>query len=166
MLRPSGGRENDRAIPPGAPRGRETSRWRPSAATPGRPDAGGDIALGIPKLDEEHAVQLQLLRAAREMVSRSKPEMAITLLDQLADFTVGHFQAEEQMMKETEYPGLEEHRNEHQLFLGQVQDLRTAISDSGVAMATITPRTLESWLIRHIQTADRTFASYHTGRRA
>ena len=163
-LRPSARRTSDGAKPSGAPPSPEASRARAGAATPVRPQVRPDVVLGIPKLDEEHAVQLQLLRAAQEMISRNKPDMAIAVLYQLGEFTRGHFQAEEQLMKQTAYPGLAEHRNEHQLFLQQVQALLETVNESG--KATTAPGTLESWLAHHIQTADRTFASYEKSHRA
>lgn len=43
-----------------------------------------------------------------------------SIIDELVDYTVSHFRTEEEMMKRTGYPDLENHKQIHQQFVDKL----------------------------------------------
>ena len=118
------------------------------------------IRLGIPEMDGEHAVQLQLLRSLEDALANADRDSAATLMVQLEDFTKAHFLAEQILMRLNAYPGILSHHLEHDRLIEELAALRAAIESKGVIESEVTPLSIEAWLLRHIQTADRAFARY------
>ena len=133
-------------------------------------DEGEEITeLGyvIAEMDREHADQLSLLNDLKVAVRGGAPDSLVyALLDELVEHTDLHFLSEQLAMKLHAYEASESHFLEHQRLLAEVQNLK-----SGLATGTATDKNslieaLRSWLIVHIQTADKTLAEYLSTRTA
>ena len=86
-------------------------------------------------------------------------------LDKLLADTVNHFYLEEKYMEEFQFPAREQHRQEHQQFLRNMNiECRLWQSDHNLAAAGRLERYVEEdfphWLVNHIVTMDTVTASY------
>ena len=69
-------------------------------------------------LDAEHEVQIELLRAFGDAVSRQRPTEEIDdILKQLMDYTSVHFLSEQLLMRMYAYPDYEQHEQRHAQFV-------------------------------------------------
>ena len=86
------------------------------------------------------------------------------LLDFLADYCSRHFESEEQLMREKQFPGLAEHVVQHRSFREQVDDLLVRFQSKGPS-ATVTLDTQQfiSSLVEHIGEADAKLVSFLAG---
>lgn len=117
---------------------------------------------GLPEIDRQHRKLVDLLNtlAAHVALERGMPQFG-EILDQLADYTVYHFQSEEAIWKA--YFGNDianvTHQDSHQSFIARVLELK---ADLGIkSNAQLTEEVLDflaRWLASHILESDRHMA--------
>lgn len=82
------------------------------------------------------------------------------VLDDLINYTVKHFAAEEKLMDENKYPSLATHRADHKMLTDKVLGFKKEF-DTG--RASITPELmtfLQNWLTNHILTVDQKYGEF------
>ena len=83
-------------------------------------------SVGVRAMDDQHGVLMDAINELRlALVRGSGHERIRELLDQFIEFTRMHFWSEEQLMVQTGFAGLEEHRAEHHRMLAEILRLRT-----------------------------------------
>jgi len=126
------------------------------------------LAIGVPEIDAQHQELFArvngLLAAMREQRGGGEVER---LLDFLARYAVEHFTAEERIMAEARYPGIDGHRREHAEFLEDFRDLARAFHADGVSPAIVVRLNLWlcGWLRRHVSDTDQALGRYLADRR-
>lgn len=120
-----------------------------------------EVTSGIASMEREHLSQLGLLNDLKTAVrSGADDSVVYALLHELVEHTNLHFLSEQLLMRLHAYEAYESHFLEHERLLGEVQNLRV-----GLVTGTDTDKhrlieALRSWLLVHIQTADKTLAEY------
>jgi hemerythrin len=72
-------------------------------------------------MDDQHGILMDAMNELRlALVRGCGREQASLLLDRLIEFTRMHFWSEEQLMEQSGFPGLAEHRAEHHQILAQI----------------------------------------------
>lgn len=117
-----------------------------------------DMRVGVPEIDAEHQVQLELLQALRQGLEGGDLAGCEEAFAVLENYTSTHFLAEQLLMRNTAYPAYEAHVQEHDHLLDELRRLRRAIRSEAEPKA-VAGR-LERWLRAHIQSADQAFATY------
>ena len=119
-----------------------------------------EAIVGVPELDSEHAVQMELLREVERAVAALDRETALTLMKRLDDYTDAHFASEQILMRLHAYPNYAAHEAEHGQLLAEFRRLhkRVAFDDRADLQGALS--NLRRWLLTHIQTSDKTFAEY------
>ena len=120
-----------------------------------RPD---DIRLGVPEIDVEHELQIQLVHAVRAALEAGDPDAAQAAVGRLDDVTNAHFLAEQLLMRLYGYPGYAAHVQEHDRLVEELRNLSRQWNEA--AQAASVAQRLELWLRAHIATADEAFASF------
>jgi hemerythrin len=124
-------------------------------------DAGSEAYLGHDALDVEHQGQmLQLLTLEKELCGAADQARLAVLLDRLIEFSNVHFMSEQVLMREHAYPGLPAHEAEHDRLMDQMRSFQKRIETGDRPLAAADLSTLRDWVIRHISTKDKAFASY------
>ena len=78
-------------------------------------------SVGVRAMDDQHGILMDAINALRlALVHGAGQERISQLLDELIEFTRMHFWSEEQIMEQTAYAGLEEHRVEHHRILADI----------------------------------------------
>ena len=101
----------------------------------------------------------------KELIDRINQllERAVKMLDYLLDYTVFHFEAEEKLQEEIQYPGIQEHKAKHAEFKQAVKELQEMLeeeegpTDAFVAQV---QKNVVDWLYDHIKGFDRSVAEY------
>lgn len=80
----------------------------------------GRLNVGLSLMDDQ---QKQIFDLAGGFNNKTGPVHVMRTLSLLNDYVRNHFQKEESLMSEFNYPGLEAHRRQHQEFRGMLTDL-------------------------------------------
>jgi hemerythrin len=117
------------------------------------------LEVGHPTIDEQHKSLLDAVNRLHDAMKLGKGKDELGgLLHFLADYTVTHFNAEENLMKAGAYPGYSAHKVIHDDLLRQVKDLVQKF-DAGQAVMTIKVMDfLSDWLLQHIRVEDAKMA--------
>lgn len=123
------------------------------------------LALGIPEIDAQHRVLLDLLNALYEAILAREPGRGYRdALDGALAYARDHFLVEEELMRRSSYPRLDKHVLRHQEFVDKMAGLAENADEPGSAEAEDMLEFLRDWLIGHIMGGDQTFARYYLKR--
>ncbi len=124
-------------------------------------EESAELSYDVASMDREHAGQLSLLNDLKAAVRGGAPDKLVyALLDELVEHTNLHFLSEQLAMKLHAYEASESHFLEHQRLLAEVQNLKRGLETGMAPDKYSLIEALRSWLIVHIQTADKTLAEY------
>jgi hemerythrin len=120
-----------------------------------------ELDYGVASMDREHAGQLSLFNDLKAAVrSGADDSLVYALLDELVEHTNLHFLSEQLAMRLHAYEAYESHLLEHERLLAEVQNLKRSLATGTATDKHSLIEALRSWLIVHIQTADKTLAEY------
>jgi hemerythrin len=118
-------------------------------------------SVNVKRCDEQHqklfALMNQLHDAMRVGAGGSVVQKVVR---ELNDYTISHFAAEELLLERFGYPGLAEHREEHQRFVAKVNQFRDDLEQGGGTSSVAVLEFLKDWLARHIKQTDRKYSSH------
>ncbi len=122
-----------------------------------------DLSTTVPEIDEQHKELFSRINSLLEACGRDKgKEVVGRTIAFLDDYVVTHFSTEEGLMARTAYPAYERHKQEHQVFIGRMADLKRKFHNEGADpdVVHLTTRTLVEWLDVHIRETDRALGEY------
>jgi hemerythrin len=126
------------------------------------------LAVGVPDIDEQHQ---ELFRRGERLISALRAgdrSEVLPLLAYLDDYAVHHFEAEERVMREARYPGLEAQVAAHAAFrkdfAAMVRDYRR--TGPTALLALTLHNWLSDWLRQHIGDLDRELGRFLAARRS
>ena len=115
------------------------------------------LSVGVELIDEQHKMLIQKLNDLSNAVGNRQGEVeTVKALDFMIDYTDFHFSAEEELMSEQNYPGLEHQKKEHAEFKGHLKQLVEDYREEGPTKELVTSVNvlLVNWLTKHIKGAD------------
>ena len=121
------------------------------------------LSVGIELIDDQHKTWIQRLNSIAAAIERHEgPRKIAETLDFLIDYTEFHFATEEQHMAANNYPGLDEHRLQHEELKDTLKNLGQDFDEEGAthALAHAVNTFLGNWLIEHIRETDQQFGSF------
>jgi len=115
-----------------------------------------DLSVGVAALDRDHKRLIGYLNQLAEAVGNGHSVRVMGgVLRKLSDYTNAHFAAEEALMAEAGYPGLEAHRAMHQILAEEVRRFHREYKvDPRPFVAAELVDFLRDWLVGHILTVD------------
>ncbi len=126
------------------------------------------LETGDPDIDDQHRELFrridQLLAATRDRRARTEVGRLLTFL---GDYVVIHFEAEEKLMLDSEYPELEAHRVAHRGFVDEYARLFEDYRADGPGPVFVIKfgNRVTGWLCEHICRTDRRFVDHLNSRR-
>ena len=129
-----------------------------------RAEFDDSLVTGNEMIDSQHKELIEKINKLLESCESGKDKLvAIKTLDYLADYTDFHFSAEEKLQEEIEYPGINEHKKEHEKLRTVVKELYEMLEEeegpSNAFVEQVNKNVIE-WLYRHIKGFDRSVAEY------
>jgi hemerythrin len=118
-------------------------------------------SVSVQRCDEQHQKLFSLLNALHDAMSVGRGRSVVgPIVQELAQYTQTHFQAEEALLQQTNYPALPTHLAEHKKFIDQVakfqQDIDAGLTSNSIAIVTF----LKNWLSTHIKQTDRQYGPH------
>ena len=127
-----------------------------------------DMETGISRIDAQHKELVDRLNAVISLgaISVSNEETQKTL-DLLSDYVVKHFSDEEALQRQSHFPKYELHREQHQLYISELQKLKKEFATNGhSAKFTLDlNNSIVNWIVRHIKSVDVEFGKHYNSHR-
>jgi hemerythrin len=117
-----------------------------------------DLNTGVAKIDSQHQELFRRIDALLEASKKGqgRAEIAATMAF-LEAYVVTHFQDEEQLMRESGYPGYAAHRELHVAFMADLADLKAQFGRDGATSVLVirVQQRVVAWLRTHIAGPDQ-----------
>ncbi|HEY4786596.1 MAG TPA: bacteriohemerythrin [Bacteroidales bacterium] len=119
------------------------------------------LSVGIDSIDVQHQRLFEHINAFYDNMSKSsnKENLGI-LLKALGDYTVYHFNAEEKLMQQYNYPKLMEHKKEHAKFIKTIEQYKERLSLGKLIISIEITNYLKDWITDHIMVEDHKYSEY------
>lgn len=123
-----------------------------------------NYSLGIKDIDDQHKKLLKIgmglyeLMASKEIRQSDRYDEIIDMIHELKEYTVYHFNYEEQKLEKCNYSDLDKHILEHQNFIDKIDEVEDEDVDSfqnKVALELIDY--IAKWIVNHILVTDRKY---------
>ena len=118
-----------------------------------------EFRIGIETVDDQHRQILDLLEVLGSALEQQDTEAVRASVERLREDIRSHFDHEEALMERAGYPGLDNHRDVHQMLLDKVDDMRRMARASGLDRASLVDF-LGLWWIDHTQDMDRAYVPH------
>ncbi|HZJ57536.1 MAG TPA: bacteriohemerythrin [Clostridia bacterium] len=121
------------------------------------------LSVGIELLDNQHKIWIERAEKLFDAGKKNQAKEYIgEMLDFLEDYTKKHFKDEEKYMREIGYPGFEEQRKAHAVFIERLAKLQADYKESGGNISVIVKanRIVVDWLINHITRMDKKIGEF------
>lgn len=129
-----------------------------------RAEFSENLITGNELIDSQHQELIDRINKLLDSCEDSNAKLvAVKTLDYLSDYTVFHFNAEENLQKEIEYPGYEKHKEQHESFKKTISDLEEMLQEEEGPSAAFVEKVEENvikWFYTHIEGFDRSVAEY------
>lgn len=120
-----------------------------------------EYSVGIAHIDEDHKKLISLLNQFTVAYDHAMSEaFEKEALEELIAYTQYHFEREEQMMSENDYPDFEVHKVKHQEMIKQVESFVELYNEKGHDALQDISEFLTVWLINHINGTDKEYSQY------
>ena len=115
----------------------------------------------IDEFDNHHKKLLELLQKLHHSMLEGQGKQIIgSILDELKEYTVYHFTAEEEEMKKHNYERFDIHKAKHAELIKQLNELIDEYKLNNQKITTETYRFLNKWLTSHIIGEDKQYTSF------
>lgn len=119
------------------------------------------LETGIQLIDDQHKSLCNLINGLHSaMLNRDSNAAMLKLIRSLKDYTVLHFNTEEQYFEHSAYPDVDKHKAVHRKFEGKVQEFEDAFNHGTATVSMDVLNFLKEWLIHHIEGTDHGYVKY------
>ncbi len=120
-----------------------------------------NLSVGIETIDDDHKKLLTLINNLQTAVFYPTGEaFERQALQELVDYTKYHFEREERMMVENEYPDYEAHKRQHEAMIAKVSGFMQAYDKDRESTVEEITAFLKDWLLQHIAGTDQKYSSH------
>jgi len=129
-------------------------------------DWSDKYSIGIYRIDEQHRFFFEAVhRLHKECLANEGADAVLETLVLLENYASGHFQSEGALMREYEYPRIDEHAKLHAEFLEEYSKLAEEFDELGPSqyLAERMGEMVQEWLVDHIAKADMDYAKHILG---
>lgn len=115
----------------------------------------------VAEIDMQHRQLVGLINElSAAMMARQGHRAVHHVLGELINYTQGHFATEEALMQKMNYPGLDDHRQEHLSLAGKVLAYQEHYTRDKELGSSELLDFLCAWLKNHILVSDKAFGTY------
>lgn len=117
--------------------------------------------IGFELIDEQHKIFVNLLNELHEAQTQGTSQHVIKeSLAKFVDYTHYHFNTEETLFRQYNYPQIEEHLEEHSYFIDKVRLFQLNSQKNDLLISLKTLDFLKEWTINHILGTDQQFSDF------
>ncbi len=121
------------------------------------------LSVGVDLIDEQHKLLIEKLKDLSDDFKQGHEQNKILrTLGFMIDYTDFHFTAEEKVMAENDYPGLEDQQQQHAEFKATLDSILLDLREDGPTEELVKSINifLLNWLVTHIKGSDQKLGAY------
>jgi hemerythrin-like metal-binding protein len=119
------------------------------------------FSVGSLTLDQQHKSLIEIINKLHAaMLQGGDARDLQRIFQDLIAYTQSHFNAEEGILRQTDYPNLASHHREHVEFVQKARDLHAQLIAGKFTVSMELLRFLKTWLSEHILGTDQQYAAY------
>lgn len=112
--------------------------------------------INVSPVDTQHRGLADLINELHDAMLKGAGTSVIgEVVDRLVDYTVSHFDMEEELMRRYGYPGYDDHKREHEKLVQWVAPVQQAVRAGKRQVTVDVMKVLKEWFINHTQGIDR-----------
>lgn len=115
-----------------------------------------DLETGIQVIDDQHKRIVQYINELDHAIRTGDRNEVNRVIEGLLDYTITHFEFEEELQRRAEYPFLKAHQRVHEIFIRKLSSLRERF-DNGENVSGELLSMLKVWLSSHIKGDDQDY---------
>lgn len=120
-----------------------------------------EYSVGITHIDQDHKKLINLLNQFSVAYDHAMSEdFEKKALEELIDYTQYHFEREEKLMEDNDFPDLVAHKAQHQAMIRRVNKFVDLYNEKGHDSLKEISEYLTVWLISHINGTDKEYTQY------
>ena len=114
-----------------------------------------DLSVGVPAIDKDHQRLIDVLNRLRRLDGVSDQNAISEALNEVVQYTQGHFRREEMLMRLSGYPGYQAHVRIHQQMAARAIELEKRFhADPRSFRIDTFYNALSDWLVPHVLSED------------
>jgi len=115
---------------------------------------------GNTMIDNDHRQLVGMINALNDAAAAGKGQYVMNkVLNNLITYCKVHFEREEDLMRRNAYPKYQEHKNEHDKFIAEIDRLKNDFDKGMTINSTYIVKILSDWLRNHIVKVDTQLAN-------
>ncbi|MBE9561951.1 MAG: bacteriohemerythrin [Proteobacteria bacterium] len=117
-----------------------------------------DLSINYPIIDKQHQQLLNKLQDLVNLINHYKEEKVVETIIILRSYVINHFETEEHLMQQYNYPNYIEHREQHAKFINMLNDCKQRYEQTPEGLLYLSikiQQDIVSWWISHIDNCDR-----------
>lgn len=115
----------------------------------------------VQQFDLQHQKLFEIINSLADAMRVGKGEAVVRdVVGQLAVYTRTHFLQEEVAMKQTSYPQLAAHHQQHSDLMAKVEQYKRDLDEGRNPNTVAVLGFLREWLVQHIQKADKAYSDH------
>ncbi len=120
------------------------------------------MSVGVEVLDHDHMALVGMVNTLFDGIQSGQGKDALgKILDDLLEYTTGHFKREEDLFAQAGYPEAAEHTARHEALRAQVLEIRRVyLAGATPTLSLDVMNFLKRWLVDHIQGSDRKYGPF------
>jgi len=119
------------------------------------------LMIGIDEIDRQHMIFLdivnELLAAVQEKRSH---EIQSQIIDKLMGYAFYHFTKEERYLNQSNYPGTETHKKEHEGFVDKLTKFKKDYDNQNITLTIEMINFMNNWWVNHIKISDKKYQPF------
>ncbi|GJQ64579.1 MAG: hemerythrin [Melioribacteraceae bacterium] len=119
------------------------------------------LSVKVKDFDTEHQKLVELVNRLHDDMKLGKAKESIAgVLDELISYTQTHFRHEEKVMQANSYPGLLQHKAEHENLICQVAEFKQKFDTGSLTLSISIINFLSDWVKNHIMAVDKQYSDF------
>ena len=94
------------------------------------------------------------------MEDKSDKPALLHIINNLSLYVKQHLETEEALLEKYNYPGLEEQREQHRLFVSKIDEFKTEFENNRFMLYFDIAIFLKTWIANHIEETDKKYADF------
>ncbi len=112
-------------------------------------------------LNEQHQKLFGTLKELyTAMEDKSDKPALLHIINNLSLYVKQHLETEEALLEKYNYPGLEEQREQHRLFVSKIDEFKTEFENNRFMLYFDIAIFLKTWIANHIEETDKKYADF------
>ena len=119
-----------------------------------------ELSVKVNEIDDQHKKLISLMNNLHDAMRAKQGKQALeATLQELAAYTVYHFQTEEKYMQKFHYPGFAAHKAQHDAFVKKVSDFQKDFVAGRLGLSIEVMNFLRDWVSNHIKETDKKYST-------